>query len=91
VQSLPTVKPALRPGRKAPERAKSARHDSLHIEISGLSYCWCKCADCWRNSFPVGRAITGFCICQGCPCRRETAAALRAVKIPARGGRGRVR
>jgi hypothetical protein len=41
---------------------KAPVHDDLCVTVSGLKYCWCKCARCWD---PIGRC----CVCSSCNCR----------------------
>ena len=51
--------------RALPERNRKppdSKHDNLCVTVSGLKWCWCKCARCWDST---GRR----CICAHCKCR----------------------
>ena len=75
-------------------RVRFAVHDGLCLEgRTWGKYCHCMCARCWDGHTRVSqrddvngnvvlsaKSAIGKCICEHCPCRDETARALRKVR-----------
>ena len=66
---MTNMAPNPQPASESIARAAKS-HDGLCIIQTGMSCCWCMCANCWGSG---GRTILfqirGRCICRECPCK----------------------